>query len=173
MAYFFFSTFWVGAPAQLWPVEKHGVCLPYFVVEGVCYLCLCWACFVFCSTEELTSLFHILSFFCWFLCQLLSHVWLFAALWTIACQVLLSMEFSRQEYWSGLPFPAPGDLPDSWYLYLFSLPRDRPLAFWPMKSTDSGVSLLGVHENCRRYWAHAGFWGNYSDLNLPVCMCVC
>ena len=33
-------------------------------------------------------------------------------LWTVAHQVPLSMEFSRQEYWSGLPFPSPGDLPD-------------------------------------------------------------
>ena len=32
--------------------------------------------------------------------------------WTVAHQVPLSMEFSRQEYWSGLPFPSPGDLPD-------------------------------------------------------------
>ena len=32
--------------------------------------------------------------------------------WTIACQTPLSMEFSRQEYWSGLPCPPPGDLPD-------------------------------------------------------------
>ena len=31
---------------------------------------------------------------------------------TLACQALLSMEFSRQEYWNGLPFPSPGDLPD-------------------------------------------------------------
>ena len=31
---------------------------------------------------------------------------------TVACQVPLSMEFSRQEYWSGLPFSTPGDLPD-------------------------------------------------------------
>ena len=31
---------------------------------------------------------------------------------TVACQAPLSMEFSRQEYWSGLPFPSPGDLPD-------------------------------------------------------------
>ena len=31
--------------------------------------------------------------------------------WTVACQAPLSMEFSRQEYWSGLPFPGPGDLP--------------------------------------------------------------
>ena len=33
-------------------------------------------------------------------------------LWTIACHVPLSMGFSRQEYWSGLPFPSPGDLPN-------------------------------------------------------------
>ena len=32
--------------------------------------------------------------------------------WTVACQAPLSMEFSRQEYWSGLPLPSPGDLPD-------------------------------------------------------------
>ena len=32
--------------------------------------------------------------------------------WTVALQALTSMEFPRQEYWSGLPFPSPGDLPD-------------------------------------------------------------
>ena len=32
--------------------------------------------------------------------------------WTVACQALLSMGFSRQEYWNGLPFPSPGTLPD-------------------------------------------------------------
>ena len=32
--------------------------------------------------------------------------------WMVACQAPLSMGFSRQEYWSGLPFPSPGDLPD-------------------------------------------------------------
>ena len=40
------------------------------------------------------------------LCQTL------ATPWTVACQAPLSMGFSRQEYWSGLPFPSPGDLPD-------------------------------------------------------------
>ena len=34
-----------------------------------------------------------------------------ATLWTVACQAPLSMGFSRQEYWSGLLFPSPGDLP--------------------------------------------------------------
>ena len=47
--------------------------------------------------------------------QVLSHcsrVWLFATLWTVARQAPLSKGFSRQEYWSGLPFLFPGDLPD-------------------------------------------------------------
>ena len=48
----------------------------------------------------------------------LSHVRPFVTPWTVAHQVLLSMEFSREEYWSGLPFPTPGDLPD---------PRVEPL----------------------------------------------
>ena len=41
----------------------------------------------------------------------LSHVWLFATPWTVARQAPPSMGFSRQEYWSGLLFPIPGDLP--------------------------------------------------------------
>ena len=38
---------------------------------------------------------------------------LFATPWTVAYQAPLSMGFSRQEYWSGLPFPSPGDLPNT------------------------------------------------------------
>ena len=44
--------------------------------------------------------------------KLLSHVQLFVTPWTVAHQVPLSMEFSKQEYWSGLLFPPPGDLPN-------------------------------------------------------------
>ena len=43
---------------------------------------------------------------------LLSHVRLFATPWTVACQDPLSVGFSKQEYWSGLSFPSPGDLSD-------------------------------------------------------------
>ena len=43
--------------------------------------------------------------------QSLSHIQLFATPWTEAHQPPLSMEFPRQEQWSGLPFPTPGDLP--------------------------------------------------------------
>ena len=51
----------------------------------------------------------------WFLGRaysVLSHVCLFAALQTVACQAPLFMRFSRQEHWSGLPCLPPGDLPD-------------------------------------------------------------
>ena len=41
-----------------------------------------------------------------------SHIRLFRNRWTVACQVPLSMGFSRQKYWSGLPCLPPGDLPD-------------------------------------------------------------
>ena len=43
-----------------------------------------------------------------------SPVRLFVTPWTVAYQAPPSMEFSKQEYWSGLPFPFPGDLPNAW-----------------------------------------------------------
>ena len=52
-----------------------------------------------------------------------SHVQLFATPWTVACQAPLSMEFSRQEYWSGEPFPEP----QSPALRADSLPPELPL----------------------------------------------
>ena len=48
-----------------------------------------------------------------------SRVRLFGTPWTVACQAPLSMGFSRQEYWSRLPCPPPGDLPD---------PRTEPMS---------------------------------------------
>ena len=44
--------------------------------------------------------------------KLVNRVRLFVIPWTVVYQASLSMGFSRQEYWSGLPFPSPGDLPD-------------------------------------------------------------
>ena len=44
--------------------------------------------------------------------QSFSFVWLFVTLWTIACKAPLSMGFPKKEYWSGLPFPSPGNLPN-------------------------------------------------------------
>ena len=73
------------------------------------------------ALAELALKFHVRFEVSWTLlfCPLkvkvksLSRIRLFATPWTIAHQALPSMGFSRQEYWSGLPFPSPGDLPDS------------------------------------------------------------
>ena len=61
------------------------------------------------------KLFMGLLFFCVCACACtltLSYVWFFANPWTVACQAPLCLGFSRQEYWSWLPFPTPGNLPD-------------------------------------------------------------
>ena len=50
--------------------------------------------------------------------QLLSPVRFFATPWTVAHQAPLSMGFSRQEYWSWLLFPTPGDRPDPWFEHM-------------------------------------------------------
>ena len=73
-----------------------------------------------------------------------SHRWLFATLWTVVCQVSLSMGFSKKESWSGLPFPSPGDLPD---------PKIEPtllrLLYWQPGSLllnhQRSQPLLGTH----------------------------
>ena len=58
-------------------------------------------------------IFYLCSSYCACMrAQVLSRVLLFETPWTIAYQAPLSMVFPRQEYWSGLPVPPPGDLPD-------------------------------------------------------------
>ena len=78
------------------------------------------------STQEITLHIDITR---WSPC---SHVWLCGTPWTVSHQVPLSMEFSRQEYWSGWPFPSLGGLPDpaieprSSTLQADSLPAEPP-----------------------------------------------
>ena len=61
-----------------------------------------------------------------------SRVWRLVTPWTVGCQAPLSMEFSRQQHWSGLPFPSPEDLPNlgiepgSSALQADSLPSEPP-----------------------------------------------
>ena len=67
-----------------------------------------------CTCEKGEESRELLWSYCIITCMLscFSHVQFFATLWTIAHQVLLSVGFSRQEYWSGLPCPPLRDLPD-------------------------------------------------------------
>ena len=64
---------------------------------------------------------------------------LFVTPWTVTPQVLLSMEFSRQEYWSGLPFSSPGDLPDPITNYTLV-----PFIYFVIPSTEIFVVLVIV-----------------------------
>ena len=69
----------------------------------------------------------------------LSRVQLFETLWTVAHQAPLSMGFSRQEYWNGLPFPSPGDLPDPG-----TEPRSPALQADALTSENDGPDLTGL-----------------------------
>ena len=75
-----------------------------------------------------------------------SHVPLFVTLWTVACQAPLSLEFSRQEYWSGLLCPSPGELPS---------PGIKPTSL-------TSPSLAGGFCTCSTTWEalNAGCIGN-------------
>ena len=73
---------------------------------------------------------------------MLSCVRLFAIPWTIAYQAPLSLELSRQEYWSGLPFPSPGDLSD-----LRIEPRSPTLQVDALPSEPQGKPIVSM-EGC-------------------------
>ena len=103
----------------------------------------------------------------------LSHVRLSLTLWTVAHQAPLSMEFPRQEYWSGLPLPAPGDLSNSRIEPVYptspalagrfstNKPPGKPV-LWDV-SMKHRVSILS---NIRRNW-------RFKVLSLPIRKRVC
>ena len=117
----------------------------------------------FSASQAFVHINHLLFFFkCGLLCRssgvrvcVLSGVRLVVTQWTITRQALASMGFSRQEYWSGLPFPSPGDLPDpgieppspaSSALQANSL----PVSHWGSPSSGMGLDNL--------YFQHAIKW---------------
>ena len=84
----------------------------------------------------------------------LSRVQLFAAPWTVACQTPLPVEFSRQDYWSRVPFTTPGDLPDSG-LELRSL-----LLHWQADSLPPVPHAVAT--NAPKIWASQSYEGLFS-----------
>ena len=85
-----------------------------------------------------------------------SLVWLFGTLWTIACQAPLPMGFSRQEYWSGLLCPPPGDLSDPRIEPASPLALALQAASLPL-SHRGGPSKFTCH-NKYASWAHWFSW---------------
>ena len=89
------------------------------------------------------------------------HVCLFATSWTVARQASLSMEFSRQEYWNGLPCPSPGDLPDPEIEHTSLTSPALAGDFFTTGSTWETYTRLGV------IWLLWGFPGGTSGKELP------
>ena len=88
----------------------HPATLLNLLISSILWLNLSFLCKNQCHLQKVTSLLLPL---CLRACVLRHSVLSdFATPWTVAHQPPLSMEFSRQEYWSRLPFPSPGDLPD-------------------------------------------------------------
>ena len=108
-----------------------------------------------------------------------TRVQLFATPWTVACQALLSLEFSRQGYWCGLPFPSSGDLPDpgmepgSPALQADSLlfePPEKPHLFLQLNSI-SLDGYTGIYAICARgdsLWPTAWCLTCSNKKNLPA-----
>ena len=110
---------------------------------------------------------------CLYVCTL-SRVWLFVTPWTAACQAPLSMGFPRQEYWSGLPFPSPGDLPDPG---IESVTLVSPAlaggfltisATWERPLSRDTVAFWGPGGQILNMWA----WGALSSAPSSVGRCV-
>ena len=89
----------------------------------------------------LNSIFTLAQKIITLVAYMLSNVRLFMTPSTVAHQAPLSMEFSRQDYWSGLPFPSPGNLPNPGIKPMFLRLLHWKADSWP-------VSHLGSHKKC-------------------------
>ena len=89
----------------------------------------------------------------------LSHVQLFATLWNIAYQAPLSMGFSRQEYWSGLPFPSPGDLPNPG-IVLWSPTLQETLSHLSHHDRNKVLNKCNVLQSSQNHPTIPGSWKN-------------
>ena len=82
-------------------------------------------------------------------CQALSCVWLTATPWTVAHQGPLSIGFSRQEYWSGLPFPPPGESSQPRDRTWLSCIEDRFFTMWPTREAhNETIPGFSISRNC-------------------------
>ena len=132
----------------------------YFPISSHVFLVLCFKFVILdnISTALLANSLNLSKFFCC-CCHLFAKTCpTLATPWTVACQAPLSMGFSRQEYWNGLPFPSPGDLPDpgmehrSSALQAEALPSEPPgsLNIWKFSVH---ILLKPSLENFEHYFA--------------------
>ena len=98
----------------------------------------------------------------WSEMKLLSCVWLFGTPWTVAYKTPQSMEFSRQEYWSELPFLSPGDLP-----YPGTEPRSPSLQAGALPSEPPGKPSLAIINYKYILWIY--IFGYFTVLLIQQC----
>ena len=87
-------------------------CLADALLWSLLHFCMAFPSCVWLSMSKFPLFIWTQSYWIRLLLFSLSCVWLFATSWTVVRQASLSMGFSRSEYWSGLPFSSPGDLPN-------------------------------------------------------------
>ena len=117
---------WVGGPCYGSEIEKRK-CFPS--LSQLLYL----------------SLFYVL---CCVHAKCFSHIWLFVTVSTVAHQAPLSMGFSRREYWSGLPCPPPGNLPD---------PGIKPASLKSPALAGQFFTTRATGEALLKYWSRSMF----------------
>ena len=118
--------------------------------------------FVGCHLYQISSTRHsgwTISWKCWLLTNACLSVQLFATPWILACQASLPMEFSRQEYWSGKPFPSPGESfqprDQTWVFHT----ADRFFTIWATREAQTPLWLcLWLGQNCPVNWGCAAFF---------------
>ena len=111
----------------------------YFIVVLIC---------IFLIISNIEHFFHMkqsILFIQFSSVQSLSRVWFSAILWTVACQAPLSMEFSKQEYWSRFPCPPPEHLPDrDWTHVCLTSPALAGRFFTTSAPWEALVSMLKI-----------------------------
>ena len=122
-----------------------------YIVCLYLYICVCiWLCIRVCV--------------CFYVCVLVAQsCQLFVTSWTVAHQTPLSVEFSRQEYWSGLLFPSPGDLPDSGIEPGSLALQADSLLSEPPRKPHMCLSVLVIVQMC----------GTNVPVYLSPCICTC
>ena len=111
--------------------------------------------------------------------SLISCVELFVILWTVAQQAPLSMGFSKQEYWSGLPWPPPGDLPDTEIHPASLISPALAGRFFTWRYLGSPYIIIHISRNIsfrRHFWEcviiESKIWKYFTHLSTHGEMCV-
>ena len=125
---------------------------------GVTYFCGLTSRSIFCIGGSLNIIMKLYIYICIYIsiCLLsgFSHVWFFVTPWTVVHKAPLSMEFSRQEHWSGLPFPSPAH----WHVPP-QIPLSPELQWWthhlPWSQGGLLLSTGKVHSPFPRMWRAA------------------